>query len=552
VIARASGRMAAVALATAWAAFAASAVAGDDDGFVLRDKDRVVFYGDSITQQRLYTRYVRQFVHARYPERDIRFFNAGWGGDTAPGGLKRLDRDVLELKPTVVTLFFGMNDGRYRTPDAAVTARFAQGLEGIVKKLREQRVRVIVFSPGCVDGDRKPNLAKAKYNGTLAGLGKEAARIAKANDCLFVDVHHPMLAFQTAEKKRSPKFTMIPDAVHPSGAGHLVMADIMLRGMGADPVLPLGTFDAGAGIGDGLVLASADEGNLVLETTGPAPIPFWIDDKVESLAVRCGLLPGLGGQELRVPGLETGRYEVTIDERIVGAWTDRQLSIGVRLAGTYSRAGKSLHDMVEIQEREYYEGWRNLWLVLERRAAAKPLRGQLLALDETLHGIVRELAQPKAKTRITLSRVPSGINLALRASYECSDPNRSGWGKGGLTDGSWIADARHCFATGNGKQFPKTVTVDFERAQRIAVVRLGVPAFGSTRSVTVSTSMNGRKFNEVASELFEQAKGARRTFSFKPTRARYVRLTYVDNHARNVGFTPEYCFTTELEVYGPE
>src|SRR4051812_18492505 len=73
------------------------------DDFFLKDKDVVVFYGDSITAQRLYTSYVESWVVARYPERDVRFVHSGWGGDTVRGGggggiEKRLERDVIAWK----------------------------------------------------------------------------------------------------------------------------------------------------------------------------------------------------------------------------------------------------------------------------------------------------------------------------------------------------------------------------------------------------------------------------------------------------------------------
>ena len=77
---------------------------------VLKAGDRVVLYGDSITEQRQYTRFIQQYIQCRYPELKVNFYNAGWSGDTAGGGFGRLERDVLLLKPTVVTLFFGMKD----------------------------------------------------------------------------------------------------------------------------------------------------------------------------------------------------------------------------------------------------------------------------------------------------------------------------------------------------------------------------------------------------------------------------------------------------------
>src|SRR5277367_1150747 len=54
--------------------------------FVLHDGDTVVFYGDSITAQRLYTKFVEDFVLTRYPTMHVRFVNAGVGGDTVYGG----------------------------------------------------------------------------------------------------------------------------------------------------------------------------------------------------------------------------------------------------------------------------------------------------------------------------------------------------------------------------------------------------------------------------------------------------------------------------------
>src|SRR3954466_9344547 len=95
--------------------------------FALKSGDRVVFFGDSITEQRLYTSYVQQFVISRYPDLNVTFINSGWTGDTVNGNpcvpcagvgaLARIERDVVAYKPTVVTLLFGMNDGLYKDFD---------------------------------------------------------------------------------------------------------------------------------------------------------------------------------------------------------------------------------------------------------------------------------------------------------------------------------------------------------------------------------------------------------------------------------------------------
>ena len=51
--------------------------------FFIHDGDRVVFLGDSITEQRLYTTYIEAYALTRHPQWQLTFRNVGWGGDTA-------------------------------------------------------------------------------------------------------------------------------------------------------------------------------------------------------------------------------------------------------------------------------------------------------------------------------------------------------------------------------------------------------------------------------------------------------------------------------------
>src|SRR5436190_10512939 len=51
--------------------------------FLIHDGDRVVFLGDSITEQRLYTTYIEAYALTRHPNWKLSFRNVGWGGDTS-------------------------------------------------------------------------------------------------------------------------------------------------------------------------------------------------------------------------------------------------------------------------------------------------------------------------------------------------------------------------------------------------------------------------------------------------------------------------------------
>src|SRR5436190_9846507 len=86
-----------------------------EGNFYLHDGDRVVFYGDSITDQRLYTTFTESYVVTRFPKMNVSFVHSGWGGDRVTGGGGgsidvRLKRDVFAYHPTVMTIMLGMND----------------------------------------------------------------------------------------------------------------------------------------------------------------------------------------------------------------------------------------------------------------------------------------------------------------------------------------------------------------------------------------------------------------------------------------------------------
>jgi sialate O-acetylesterase len=142
-----------------------------------------------------------------------------------------------------------------------------------------------------------------------------------------------------------------------------------------------------------------------------------------------------------------------------------------------------------------------------------------------------------------------GDNLAKGCSWESSDKNNYGWDTG-LTDGSYEEYPPNCYATSNSDKFPKHVTIDLKQAKPINHVRVGVPNVGSTKTVAISVSTDGKTFREVGRHVFTLAKSERTALSFPEAEARYLRLTYVDHHEKLSGEYPNtFAFTTEVEAY---
>src|SRR6266436_3587198 len=71
--------------------------------------DRVVFAGNSITENGFYETYIWLYYITHFPERKITVYNGGIGGDVARQIYIRLDSDLLAKKPTVLSVTFGMN-----------------------------------------------------------------------------------------------------------------------------------------------------------------------------------------------------------------------------------------------------------------------------------------------------------------------------------------------------------------------------------------------------------------------------------------------------------
>lgn len=140
-------------------------------------------------------------------------------------------------------------------------------------------------------------------------------------------------------------------------------------------------------------------------------------------------------------------------------------------------------------------------------------------------------------------------NCALNKPYKSSDHNSWGW-NGGLTDGIVSSNQQNCFATSNTNKFPKNVVIDLEEAIDVKIVAVGVPNFGSTKTVEVSLSRDNSEFEKVQTLEFGQGKQTEKNVILaKPVNARYVKLTYLDKHNKQATFDPNFMFTTEVMVF---
>ena len=234
----------------------------------LRQGDYVAVIGDSITEQRLYSLDIEEYLLMCKPAADLRVTQFGWGGETAPGFAGRMANDMLRFPATAATTCFGMNDGGYSPMDPAKKHRYYDGQKSIVAQLKKAGVRLIaVGSPGCVDADTFANHnaeAAKMYNKTLSELRDVARQVAQEEGVVYADVFDPMMAAMSKAKAKYGRGYALAggDGVHPDRNGHLVMAYAFLKALGCNGQIGSITVDLAQN------KAEATEGHKVLSCAG--------------------------------------------------------------------------------------------------------------------------------------------------------------------------------------------------------------------------------------------------------------------------------------------
>ncbi len=545
--------------------------------FALKPNDRVVFYGDSITDQRLYSTFVETFVVTRFPNLPVSFVHSGWGGDRVTGGAGgpvelRLERDVLAYKPTLVTVMLGMNDASYRAFDQSTFDTYSSGMTRILDTLQKEapNARITLIQPSPYDDVTRAPTFAGGYNAVLERYGDFLRTTAQDRKTGLADLNSPVVAMLRKANTSDPTLAqkIIGDRIHPGPGGHLIMAQALLRAWDAPSLVSDIEIDATAKkvvrFQNTQITDLKGEGETLSWTQNDGALPFPIDtnDAAAALAVSSSdIVQTLNRQPLRVTGLTAPRYTLVVDGDEVADFGREELAAGVNLAmqPTPMRAqAMAVHRLTLEHNNQHNFRWRTIQVPLASHSqdVQNAVPALLKALDaEELLTIAKQraLAQPKPhrfQLRVA-PMAPTGPNLALRKPYVVSDPNVYGYGTGGLTDGSWSGEQPHTFATGEINLFPKTATIDLGEVARISQINVGVPPFGSTKTIKVSVSADGQNFSEVGSRVFPLAVEKRHRFSFAPRDARFVRLTYPDHYEENAGYAPTFAFTTEVEVYAP-
>ena len=396
------------------------------DKFFIHNNDRVVFLGDSITEQRLYTTYLEAYTLSRYPKWNLTFRNVGWGGDTSwlrqrahpdeaklfaadPEAQQKmveqsvaagLGRDVLPLKPTAVTINFGMNDHAYQAFRKDIFRAYVRSQTQLAKVLEANGARVAFLTPQPIE-DKRPDPDKDVRNISLREFSDGLKQVAVAEHARFADQFDPYMAIMMKARADDPNALIGGgNAVHPGPPGHLIMAWAILKGLGAPALVSTAEIrikqekaKAGSAKQCKITNLQAEGGDISFDRMD-ACLPLPIDSRALPALKLAPILNDLSRYELKVTGLPAAKYDVTIDGEPAGTVTQEELAAGWNMTtadGPIAKQNAELLKLVFEKNNVFFDRWRKVQLDPKRQA-------ELPALDQKIADLetrINEVRQPK-------------------------------------------------------------------------------------------------------------------------------------------------------------
>ncbi len=418
--------------------------------FYLKDGDRVVFYGGNETNWWcFYTLMVEDYVLTRFPKMQVTFVHSNWPNDivgndpSASDGWNgwmlgsrgpidvRVQRDVLDHHPTVMTIMLGMSDGEMKPFDQtrydAYTKGYAQILDTVKQAAPEIRLTLLGTSP--FDDITRPPTFDGGYNAVLQRFVEFNKVISAQRHETFADLNASLCDVLTRAKQVDPtlakkiltnQYSITSDRTGGSPASYLINAATLLKAWHAPALVANVEIDAQT------TSVTNAQNTVVSELSGkdgltwkqqdiclPFPIVH-LDDPVVKLVLNSSdVLQALDQEILTVKHLPGDKYTLQIDNRSVGTFSKAEWEQGVNLATLPTPMrdqADAIHDLTIGRTNAYRTRFSALQLSVARGLSAtqlqkpevqKAIQTMLQAFDDEDADRCRkqhEAAQPKQHT----------------------------------------------------------------------------------------------------------------------------------------------------------
>lgn len=209
---------------------------------LVRDGERWVCLGDSITALNCYPPLLGRVFNHYHPDATLTVINSGQAGDTASADPKKLTERVLKYKPTIVSIMYGMNEAinqwTAERKKESVQEAYRAALTYITRTLREQGITVLLMSPTLTDPSTHAYATLERTPLFLSECAEIVRSVAQSEGAFYVPVQEDFDLFQDNLPKG---IALTADGVHPSALGQYRIARSLWDFCGFDKPLSSGT-----------------------------------------------------------------------------------------------------------------------------------------------------------------------------------------------------------------------------------------------------------------------------------------------------------------------
>ncbi|WP_265458123.1 SGNH/GDSL hydrolase family protein [Enterococcus sp. HY326] len=207
---------------------------------MFKKKERIVFVGDSITDAGRdygaapaawsswgegFVNLINAYTTGLHPEKELMIINQGISGNRITD-LKERWAEIMALQPDCLTIMIGVNDvwrqfdGTFMQQEQVKLDKFEKIYEELILESLEKRIKLVLLSAFMVEANQEDPMKKM-----LMTYNQITEKLADKYGLSYVDLQVEMDRFTALQSS----YVLSADRVHPSLAGHVIIAKAWLQ-----------------------------------------------------------------------------------------------------------------------------------------------------------------------------------------------------------------------------------------------------------------------------------------------------------------------------------